>query len=62
MAANPFGREKSKFPDMAGRTDRVRLARGEHLVLRYAIYAHDGDVQSGKVAEAFAKFAESRGQ
>ena len=62
MAANPFGREKSKFPDMAGRTDRVRLARGEHLVLRYGIYAHDGDVQSGKVAEAFAKFAESRAQ
>jgi hypothetical protein len=56
LAANPFGREKSKFPDMAGRTDRVRLAKGEHLILRYAIYAHDGDVKSGKVAEAFETF------
>lgn len=56
MAANPFGRAKSGFPDMAGRTDVVKLAKGETLQLRYGIYAHDGDVKSGRVAEAFARF------
>lgn len=60
MAANPFGRAKSGFPDMAGRTDVVRLAKGESLRLRYAIYAHDGDAKSGKVTEAFKTFATTR--
>ena len=60
MAGNPFGRDKSKFPDVAGRTDLVKLAKGEHLTLRYGIYTHDGNVQSGKVAEAFAQFVELR--
>jgi hypothetical protein len=60
MAANPFGRYKSKFPDVAGRTDLVKLARGEHLVLRYGIYVHDGNVKDGKVAGAFAQFVELR--
>src|SRR5207244_1329753 len=36
MAANPFGREKSGFPAMKGNTDLVRIAKGEHLKLRYA--------------------------
>ena len=31
MAANPFGRAKSGFPDMKGRTDLVKLSKGEHL-------------------------------
>lgn len=62
LAANPFGREKSKFPDMVGRKDRVRIQKGEHLRLRYGIYAHDGDVKSGKVAEAYAKFAKLNGR
>lgn len=57
LAANPFGREKSKFPDMAVRKDRVRIEKGEHLRLRYGIYAHDGDVMTGQVAQAYAKFA-----
>jgi len=56
MAANPFGRERSGFPAMRGRTDLVRLAKGEHLKLRYALYVHDGDVESGKVAEAYEQF------
>lgn len=56
MAANPFGRNRSGFPAMRGRTDLVRLAKGEHLKLRYAIYVHDGDVESGKVAEAYEQF------
>jgi hypothetical protein len=60
MAANPFGRAKSKFPDVAGRTDLVKLARGEHLSLRYGLYAHDGNVKDGKVAGAFAQFVQLR--
>lgn len=56
MAANPFGRDRSGFPAMRGRADLVRLAKGEHLKLRYAFYVHDGDVESGKVAEAFEQF------
>jgi hypothetical protein len=41
---------------MKGREDLVKLAQGEHLKLRYGIFLHDGDVKSGKVAEAFAEF------
>jgi hypothetical protein len=56
LAANPFGRQKSGFPAMHGHTDVVRLGKDEHLKLRYGIYAHDGDVNTGKVAEAFERF------
>jgi hypothetical protein len=56
MAANPFGRGKSGFPDMQGRTDLVKLPKGEHLKLRYGILVHAGDAKEGKVAEAFEKF------
>jgi hypothetical protein len=56
MAANPFGRTKSGFPDMKGKTDRVRLAKDEHLKLRYGIFVHMGDVKEGKVAEAYELF------
>ena len=31
MAANPFGRKQAAFPAVKGRTDLVRLAKGEHL-------------------------------
>ena len=56
MAANPFGRAKSGFPAMKGRTDLVKLEKGKSLTLTYAIFVHDGDVKSGKVAEAYALF------
>jgi hypothetical protein len=57
MAANPFGREKhANFPDRAGNNTPVKLAKGEHLKLRYGVYVHEGDVKTGKVAEAYAKF------
>ena len=60
MAANPFGRGKSGFPAMAGRSDLVRLAKGEHLKLRYGLLIHPGDAKSGKVAEVFAEFAKMK--
>jgi hypothetical protein len=46
MAANPFGRGKSGFPAMQGRTDVVRLNLGEHLVLRYGLLVHEGDAST----------------
>jgi hypothetical protein len=35
----------------------VKLAKGEHLKLRYGVYLHAGDVKEGGVAEAFKVFA-----
>lgn len=57
MAANPFGRDThARFPAIKGKTDLAKLAKGEHLKLRYGIYVHEGDVKSGKVARAYEKF------
>jgi Family of unknown function (DUF6807) len=56
MAANPFGRAESGFPALKGQTELVKLAKGDHLKLRYAILVHRGDVKGGKVAEQFAAF------
>jgi hypothetical protein len=56
MAANPFGRAKSGFPAMKGHSDLVKLAKGEHLKLRYGLLIHPGDAKSGKVAEHYERF------
>ena len=58
MAANPFGREKSGFPDEKGKKELVHLAKGEHLKLRYGMLLHTGNVSEGKVAEYYHKFTE----
>lgn len=58
MAANPFGRDKAGFPAEKGKTDLVKLAKGEHLKLRYGVLLHDGDVKAGKVAEYYQKFVD----
>jgi hypothetical protein len=55
-AANPFGRSKSGFPAMKGKTDLVKLAKGEHLKLRYGVFIHSGDAREGKVAEGYDRF------
>jgi hypothetical protein len=60
LAANPFGRGRSGFPAVRGRTDRVRLALGEHLHLRYGILLHRGDANSGQVAEHYRRFVALR--
>jgi hypothetical protein len=60
MAANPFGRAKSRFPAMKGRTDLVRLGKGEHLRLRYGILLHDGDAQQGQVSDLYRRFEKLR--
>ena len=41
---------------MKGKTDLVKLAKGDHLKLRYGILLHDGDVKDGKVAECYERF------
>jgi hypothetical protein len=57
MAANPFGRARSGFPAMKGRTDLVKLAKGGHLILRYGILLHPGDAKEGKVEDHYQRFA-----
>jgi hypothetical protein len=60
MAANPFGRSKSGFPEMKDRNDLMRLGKDEHLKLRYGIYVHGGDVKEGKVAEGYERYLKLR--
>jgi hypothetical protein len=55
-AANPFGREHSGFPTQKGKSELSKIEKGGDLRLRYAVYAHTGDVKSGKVAEAYEEF------
>lgn len=55
-AANPFGRDHSGFPSQKGKTELFKIEKGGELKLKYAVYAHDGDVKTGKVAEAFEAF------
>jgi len=60
MAANPFGRARSGFPAMKGRTDRAQLSKGEHLRLRYGLLIHSGSAKDGKVPEHFEQFRKLR--
>lgn len=39
----------------------VKLARGEHLRLRYGLLIHPGDAAEGKVAENFRRFVGLKG-
>jgi hypothetical protein len=55
LAANPFGRaEKAGYHISA--EPLVRLTVGQPLTLRYGIYFHRGDVNTGDVADAYRKF------
>lgn len=57
VAANPFGKDKS-FPSQKGKTDLTKLAKGEHLKLKYAAFAHTGDAKTGGVEAAYKLFGE----
>jgi hypothetical protein len=61
MAANPFGRMRSGFPAMKGQKELVKLAKGEHLKLRYGILVHAGDAKQGKVADYYQQFVKLKG-
>jgi hypothetical protein len=58
LAANPFGRGHSGFPAVEGKADLVKLAKGEHLKLRFGILLHPGDVKEGKVAQRYKEFVD----
>jgi hypothetical protein len=62
MAANPFGREKSRFPGVKGQSELVRLGMGERIRFRYGILLHAGDANSGNVAEHYQRFVKLRDQ
>jgi len=62
MAANPFGRAGvAKFPGVKDK-ELVRLAKGEHLKMRYGILVHKGDAKEGKVGEWFERFVKLKDQ
>ena len=61
MAANPFGRAKSGFPAVAGQKELVKLAKGEHLKLRFGLLLHPGDAKEGKVADYYQQFLKLKG-
>lgn len=56
VAANPFGRERSGFPSQKGKTDLLTIEKGGQMKLKYAVYAHDGDLKAGQVAQTYAEF------
>ncbi len=60
MAANPFGRAGCGFPSQKGKTELVKLAKGDHLKLRYGFFAHSGNAETGKVAEAYKVFVDGK--
>ncbi len=63
MAANPFGRDKhARFPAVKGNNELVKLKKGEHYQMRYAMLLHTGDAISGDVAGAYKRFVELRGK
>ncbi len=41
---------------MKGKSELAKLAKGEHLKLRYGLLIHFGDAKQGKVNEYFDRF------
>jgi hypothetical protein len=60
MAGNPFGRQAAKFEDVKDTDKRVRLAKGEHLHLRYGIVVHDGDAEEAMMTGRWRHFVKLR--
>jgi hypothetical protein len=61
MAANPFGRKVAGFPAIKDNDALFKLAKGDHLKLRYGLLIHTGDAKEGKVAQHYKAFVELRG-
>jgi hypothetical protein len=60
LAANPFGRAKSGFPDRRGQTEVVTLGPGGSLRLRYGILLHSGKADPQRLQHAYAEFCKAR--
>ena len=62
MAANPFGRDKSGFPDRKGKTDLVKIPKGEKLTLRYALVVLDGEWDSAQktITDTYATWSKTK--
>jgi hypothetical protein len=58
FAANPFGRKE--FPDGGKRDGSYTLPEGQTIALRYRVWLHKGDEKEGRVAMAYASYAEQR--
>ncbi len=56
FAANPFG--VADFTDAPAGAGDHTLQPGESFTLHYRLLIHEGDHQQGRVAEAFARYAE----
>ncbi len=56
FAANPFG--VTEFTDGKLKDGAYTIASGKTMSLRYRVFLHRGDEQEGKVAEAFAAYAQ----
>lgn len=55
FAANPFGQHD--FEKKPAGTGDLKIPRGESVTFRYRFFFHKGDAQTGKVAEAYEKYA-----
>ena len=60
LAANPFGGKISGFPAAKDKTDLYRIEKEKSATFRFAIFAHDGDVKAGKVADAYEAYVNGR--
>lgn len=58
FAANPFGLSAFRAPAQADGSHRLEV--GESFTLRYRVLLHRGDEKQGRVAEAFAEYAQEK--
>ncbi|MFN9720031.1 MAG: PmoA family protein [Planctomycetota bacterium] len=54
FSISPFG--ESAYTNGANPAAEVKLFKGESLHLRYGLYVHDGDTESGRVADVWRQF------
>ncbi len=57
FTANPFGLSQLKVQEQTG---ALTLKKGEKITLRHRFVFHDGDEKAGKIAEAYAAYAEEK--
>jgi len=55
FAANPFGQHD--FEKKPAGTGDLKIPKGESVTFRYRFYFHKGDTTTGKVAEAYERYA-----